>query len=103
MHQLDPQLRDDLRDRRLGRRIDPRQADGREQPDGEAQALVDYLLSQEGQTYFVEQTYEYPLVEGIDAPAGLPSLEELDAPDIDLNDLDDLQRTIEMITEAGLL
>lgn len=74
-----------------------------EQADGDAQALVDYLLSEQGQTYFVEQTYEYPMIEGIDAPAGLPSLEDLDAPDIDLNDLDDLQRTIEMITEAGLL
>ena len=74
-----------------------------EQADGDAQALIDYLLSEQGQTYFVEQTSEYPMIEGIDAPAGLPSLDDLDAPDIDLNDLDDLQRTIEMITEAGLL
>ena len=74
-----------------------------EQADGDAQALIDYLLSEQGQTYFVEQTSEYPMIEGIDAPAGLPSLEDLDAPDIDLNDLDDLQRTIEMITQAGLL
>lgn len=74
-----------------------------EQADGDAQALIDYLLSEEGQTYFVEETYEYPMIEGVNPPAGLPSLAELDAPDIDLNDLDDLQRTIEMITEAGLL
>lgn len=74
-----------------------------EQADSDGQALVDYLLSEAGQTYFVEQTYEYPMVEGIDAPAGLPALDELDAPDIDLNDLDDLQSTIEMITRVGLL
>ena len=74
-----------------------------EQPDGDAQALIDYLLSEAGQTYFVENTYEYPMIEGIDPPAGLPALDELETPDIDLNDLEDLQTTIEMITEAGLL
>ena len=74
-----------------------------EQPDGDAQALVDYLLSDAGQTYFVEQTSEYPMIEGLDGPAGLPALEELETPDIDLNDLEDLQTTIGMITEAGLL
>ncbi|WP_134774261.1 iron ABC transporter substrate-binding protein [Ornithinimicrobium flavum] len=74
-----------------------------EQADGDAQALVDYLLSEAGQTYFVENTYEYPMIEGIEPPAGLPALDELETPDIDLNDLEDLQTTIEMITEAGLL
>ncbi|MGD8150639.1 extracellular solute-binding protein [Ornithinimicrobium sp. Y1694] len=74
-----------------------------EQPDGDAQALIDYLLSEQGQTYFVEQTAEYPMIEGVNPPAGLPALDELDAPEIDLNDLDDLQHTIEMITQAGLL
>ncbi|WP_289018070.1 iron ABC transporter substrate-binding protein [uncultured Ornithinimicrobium sp.] len=74
-----------------------------EQPDGEAQALVDYLLSEAGQTYFVENTHEYPMVEGVEPDASLPPLDSLDVPDIDLNDLDDLQTTIEMISEAGLL
>lgn len=74
-----------------------------EQADGDAQALVDYLLSEAGQTYFVEQTFEYPMIEGIEPPAGLPALDELETPDIDLNDLEDLQTTIQMITEAGLL
>lgn len=74
-----------------------------EQADAEGQALVDYLLSEAGQTYFVEETHEYPMIEGVGTPAGLPALDELETPEIDLNDLDDLQRTIEMITEAGLL
>ncbi|MBC7270834.1 MAG: ABC transporter substrate-binding protein, partial [Streptomyces sp.] len=74
-----------------------------EQADADTQALVDYLLSEAGQTYFVEETFEYPMIEGVGTPAGLPPLEELETPEIDLNDLDDLQRTIEMITEAGLL
>ena len=43
------------------------------------------------------------MVEGVEPDASLPPLDSLDVPDIDLNDLDDLQTTIEMISEAGLL
>ena len=73
-----------------------------EPEDGDAQAFVDYLLSTAGQEYFRTETHEYPLVDGVEAEEGLPSLEELDVPDIDLNDLEDLQTTVEMISQAGL-
>ncbi len=73
-----------------------------EQEDSDAQALVDYLLSTEGQEYFRTQTHEYPLIEGVESSEGLPSLAELEVPDIDLNDLEDLQNTVQMISEAGL-
>lgn len=68
----------------------------------DAQALLDFMLSETGQTYFVEQTFEYPMVDGIDPPAGLPTLDELDAPDLDLSDLDSLGVTLELINEVGL-
>lgn len=74
-----------------------------EQEDADAQKLVDYLLSQEGQQYFVEETFEYPMIEGVEPPAGLPALDELEAPDVDLNDLDDLQSSVQLIQESGLL
>lgn len=74
-----------------------------EQPDADGQALVDYLLSTDGQTYFAEETGEYPMASGVPAPAGLPALDSLDGPKINLSDLDELDRTIEMIKEAGLL
>ncbi|WP_345571150.1 MULTISPECIES: iron ABC transporter substrate-binding protein [Streptomyces] len=71
--------------------------------DPDVRAFVDYLLGTEAQTYFAEQTYEYPLVEGVDTAPGLPSLSSLNAPDIDLNDLDDLATTVEMIKDSGLV
>lgn len=74
--------------------------------DAENQAaleLLEYFLSEDGQGYFVEETAEYALIDGFDAPAGLPSLEELDVPDIDLNQLEDLETTVQLITEAGLV
>ncbi len=71
--------------------------------DADALEFVRYLLSEAGQTYFVEQTFEYPLVPGVDAPEGLPSLESLLNPDLDLSDLDDLATTQQLLADAGLL
>ncbi len=65
--------------------------------------FVEFLLSEQGQTYFVEETWEYPLVEGIADPEGLPALEELAGPQLDLIDLDSLEATIALLTDKGLL
>lgn len=64
--------------------------------------FVSYLLGEEAQTYFLEETHEYPVIEGMEGPENQPTLEELDAPEIDLNDLDDLETTVQLIQEAGL-
>lgn len=68
----------------------------------QAQRFVEFLLADEAQTYFAEQTKEYPLVEGVEAVDRLPPLESLETPDIDLSDLDTLEETLQMIEEAGL-
>lgn len=70
--------------------------------DPDARAFVDYVLGTEAQRYFAEQTSEYPMIQGVPTAPGLPPLAELDAPDIDLNDLDTLERTVTMIKNAGL-
>ena len=68
-----------------------------------AQAFVDFLLSEEGQTYFRDETHEYPLIEGVDAEEGLPPLADIESPDVDLSDLADLQGTLELMQEVGVL
>ena len=65
--------------------------------------LVNYLLSDAAQEYFAGKTYEYPLVGTVEASVELPSLAEIEAPDIDLSALDDLQVTLEMIEDSGAL
>ncbi len=65
--------------------------------------LVDYLLNDTAQAYFAETTYEYPLVETVAPAVDLPALADIEAPDIDLSDLDDLQGTLEMIEDSGAL
>ena len=71
-------------------------------PDGAA-LLVDYLLATEAQTYFATETYEYPLIEGVDADASLPGLDEIGTPEIDLSDLSDLDGTLQLLQEVGIL
>ncbi|UYN83133.1 MAG: iron ABC transporter substrate-binding protein [Microcella sp.] len=71
--------------------------------DADALEFVRFLVSLEAQTYFVEQTYEYPLLPGVDAPAGLPSLDGLVNPELDLSDLDDLAATQRLLADAGLI
>lgn len=68
-----------------------------------ALTLVEYLLSDSAQRYFAETTYEYPLVASVDPSVELPDLADIEAPDIDLSAIDDLQATLEMIEDSGAL
>ena len=68
-----------------------------------AREFVSYLLSREGQNYFAEATHEYPLVRGIEPIDQLTPLADVPAPEFDLNDLDALAATLELIRQAGLI
>ena len=70
---------------------------------GLAQRLILFLLGNEAQTYFTQETSEYPLVAGIEPNADLIPLDTIVQPEIDLSDLDDLQTTLEMIEASGAL
>ena len=69
-----------------------------------AQDFVDFLLADEAQTYFATETFEFPLIEGIPQPDGVPALSEIAAPDIDLSDLAGvLDQATRLVAEAGLV
>lgn len=65
--------------------------------------LLAYLLTPASQKYFLEETFEYPVAKGAPSPNGVPSLSEIQQPDVDLSDLDDLEATLALIEEAGVL
>jgi len=69
----------------------------------EAQAFVDFLLSEQAQEYFAGETFEIPVADGVQPAEGVPSIDELTLPDIDLNQLDDLAGTLELLTELGIV
>lgn len=75
----------------------------RAENDPDVRAFLDYLLSTEGQGYFVEKTHEYPVVSGVAGPAFVPPLGELKVPDVDLNNIDDLAGTVALIKSSGLV
>ena len=69
----------------------------------EAERFVRFLLSRPAQTYFSQKLYEYPVVEGIAPPRGLPPLDSLQGPSIRLADLGgELRSTLQLLDQVGL-
>ncbi len=69
-----------------------------------AHQFIEFLLSDESQRYFAEETFEYPLVPGIDADPSLPPIETIATPDINLSELATvLDLATDLVARAGLL
>ena len=69
----------------------------------EAQAFLEFLLSEEAQSYFANETFEYPLIEGVPINEELVPLSDVETPNVDLGNLDDLQGTLDLLRETGVL
>ena len=68
-----------------------------------AEKFLKFMLSTVGQQYFAGQTYEYPLVEGVNTNRLLTPIEEINKPDVDMADLADLEGTQRLLRELGIL
>ena len=68
-----------------------------------AEALIAFLLSEEAQTYFANQTYEYPLAAGVKPGPTLKPLDQIQTPKLDLSSLADLEGTLKLLRDAGVL
>jgi len=72
--------------------------DGREN----AERFARFLVSEAAQEYFAERTFEYPLVEGVQPPAGLPALDGLTGPQVELGRLGgQLRSTLKLLDAVG--
>jgi iron(III) transport system substrate-binding protein len=65
--------------------------------------FIEYLLGEKAQTYFSTGTLEYPLASSIAPDIDLIPLDNLNSLDIDLIDLADIQGTIQLMQEVGML
>jgi iron(III) transport system substrate-binding protein len=65
--------------------------------------FIKWLLSKDTQQFFVDTTFEYPLVEGVMPALDLPALADIEKPEINLTSLSSLQATLELLSEVGLL
>ena len=68
-----------------------------------AQRFLSFMLSQVGQQYFASQTFEYPLVDGVKTDRLLVPLNELQFPDVDLSELDDVEGTQSLLRGVGII
>jgi len=69
----------------------------------DARRFIEYMLSASAQQYFTDNTHEYPLTPGVDADPELQPLSQIDPPEIDLSDLTDLEGSLELMRETGIL
>lgn len=65
--------------------------------------FIRYLLTREVQSYLAREAYEIPLAAGVAPPEGLPSLNSVSPPRVDLTQLADLRPTLDLMRAAGVL
>ena len=70
-----------------------------------ARRFIDYLLSPAAQQYITTQGNEYPVIPGLIANPTLEPFEELQAlsPRIDIDQIGDLEGTLDLLRQVGLL
>jgi iron(III) transport system substrate-binding protein len=65
--------------------------------------FIRYLLTREVQSYLASEAFEIPLVAGIAPPKGLPLLETISPPNLDLTRLADMRPTLDLMRDVGVL
>ncbi|MBA2667615.1 MAG: iron ABC transporter substrate-binding protein [Trueperaceae bacterium] len=70
-----------------------------------AERFLEFLLSDESQSYFTNVVYEYPVTRAVAPNERLVDYDELleTSPEVDLDVLEDLEGTLDLLREVGLL
>jgi iron(III) transport system substrate-binding protein len=68
-----------------------------------AAEFITFLLGEEAQKHFALENGEFPVVSSAPTPPGLPSIAELNPPDIDLSSLGNMESAVRILQGAGAL
>lgn len=68
-----------------------------------AERFAEYLLASDAQQYFADKTFEYPLVAGARIHPTLVPLAQIRLPKLDLGNLADLEGTLKLLRDVGVL
>ena len=68
-----------------------------------AREFIDFLLSERAQRYFASEVKEYPVAAGVEPEGDLPPMASLNPPKVDLGSLSDLEGTLRLLREVGVL
>ena len=67
-----------------------------------AERFARFLVSEGAQRHFAEKTFEYPLIEGVRRPRGLPAIDDVIGPQVELGRLgNQLRSTLKLLDEVG--
>jgi iron(III) transport system substrate-binding protein len=69
----------------------------------EAEKFTRFMLSRQAQEHFATEVKEYPVAAGVEADRQLVPLDEIEQPNIDLSNLDDLRGTLKLIQDSGAI
>ena len=76
--------------------------EGTDSPDL-ADNFLRHLVSAEAQEFFATRTFAYPTIPGVAPVGGLPSIDELNPPEVDLAELADTDATLSLLRDTGVL
>ena len=76
--------------------------DGADDPEL-AELFVRHLLSSEAQEFLATRGFAFPMISGVEPVGTLPAIGELSPPDLDLQALSDVQPTIRLLEDVGIL
>ncbi len=65
--------------------------------------FIRHLLSAEAQEFFATTTFAYPMIPEVEPVGPLPTVDELAPPEIDLSKLSNLEPTLKLMREVGVL
>jgi len=65
--------------------------------------FIRHLHSKEAQEFFATKSYSYPMIPEVKPVGGLPTIDELNPPDIDLAKLSNVEATLDLMREANVL
>ncbi|MFB6292897.1 MAG: extracellular solute-binding protein [Halonotius sp.] len=65
--------------------------------------FVRHLLSAEAQEFFTTVSFAYPMIPEVAPPGDLPTIDELNPPEIELSKLSELAATLDLMRSAGVL
>ena len=68
-----------------------------------AQKFVAFLLSEGAQKVFAQDNFEYPLAAGVAVADGVTPLAELNLPQIELGSLSEVEATVTLLRDTGVL
>ncbi|WP_135805475.1 extracellular solute-binding protein [Halorussus marinus] len=65
--------------------------------------FIAHLHSVEAQEFFATTAYSYPMIPGVPPVGGLPSIDELNPPELDLGELSNIEPTLRLMRDVGVL